>query len=329
MNIDFLVQKVQRVIDSHKISDGAYARYLWQNEKQNRKMGVNEYGCADAANLLYMIGNFEQDPAIRSKWVSTMQDMQDPETGLFYEGTHHTFHTTAHVTAALELFDAKPRYPLKDQMKYLDKAELYSLLENLDWYKNPWSEAHQGAGLYAAYAGARMLNAEWQDWYFDWLTERCNPETGISYGAKYGGDSVAHHLYGWFHYLFNFEYAHRPIPYPDKLIDSCIDLYKTGAMDRQFGHTCDFREIDWVYSMNRATRQTPHRFYEAKELLHDFSLQYIDFLASLDENTDDEFNDMHRLFGTICAVAELQSALPGELTTTIPLKLVLDRRPFI
>ena len=41
-----------------------------------------------------------------------MQEMQDPRTGLFCEGSHHPLHTTAHVTAAPELFDAQPLYPL-------------------------------------------------------------------------------------------------------------------------------------------------------------------------------------------------------------------------
>ena len=40
-------------------------------------------------------------------------------------------------------------------------------------------------------------------------------------------------------------------------------------------------------------------------------------------------NDMHTLFGCICALAELQSFLPGEIVSDVPLKLVLDRRPFI
>ena len=44
---------------------------------------------------------------------------------------------------------------------------------------------------------------------------------------------------------------------------------------------------------------------------------------------DEGFGDRHMLFGTVCALAELQQALPGELESTVPLKLVLDRRPFI
>ena len=48
-----------------------------------------------------------------------------------------------------------------------------------------------------------------------------------------------------------------------------------------------------------------------------------------DENTSDEWNDLHMLFGAVCAVAELQIALPGELRSTYPLRQILDRRPFI
>jgi hypothetical protein len=52
-------------------------------------------------------------------------------------------------------------------------------------------------------------------------------------------------------------------------------------------------------------------------------------LLSLDPNTDDGLNDLHQLFGAVCAVAELQQALPGLLRTDRPLRLVLDRRPSI
>ena len=43
----------------------------------------------------------------------------------------------------------------------------------------------------------------------------------------------------------------------------------------------------------------------------------------------DGMNDLHALFGSVCAIAELQRALPGEFPTTKPLRLPLDRRPFI
>ena len=53
------------------------------------------------------------------------------------------------------------------------------------------------------------------------------------------------------------------------------------------------------------------------------------YLRQVDTQKDEEFNDLHMLFGAVCALAELQQALPGELTSAVPLRLVLDRRPFI
>jgi hypothetical protein len=76
-------------------------------------------------------------------------------------------------------------------------------------------------------------------------------------------------------------------------------------------------------------RQTPHRFHEAKKALEEFAALFIAMIDGLDPLTDESFNDLHTLFGAVCCLAELQSALPGQLLTTKPLRLVLDRRPFI
>ena len=292
-------------------------------------MGINEYGCADAANLLYTIGRFPSDPEERVQWVQHMQAMQDPETGLFTEHTHHPIHTTAHVTAALELFDARPLWPMTALFPYRDLEGLYEKLESLDWEYKPWSQSHQGAGLFAALTITKSVDLDWQNAYFAWFKDKCDPETGISYKGRTADDTLAHHLFGWFHYMFNHEFCHRPFPYPDKLIDSCIALYDAHALDEPFGRTCGFCEIDWVFCLNRATRQTPHRYEEAKARLRDFAKGFIEYLDSVDETTDEGFNDLHCLFGAMCALAELQIALPGEIQSTYPLKLVLDRRPFI
>lgn len=329
VNIDSLVLKIRDTVESHRLETGAYCRWLWEQPGKERKMGVNEYGCADAANILYTLGFFERDPAARACWVNTMRAMQNPETGLFYENTHHPFHTTAHVLAALELFDAQPLYPLHAMKPYLQREKLYELLEGLDWERTPWPQSHQGAGLFAALTITRMADAQWQSDYFAWLRERCDPATGISYGARLGGDSTAHHLYGWFHYLFNHEYARRPMPYPEQTVDTCLALYERKELDDRFGRECNFREIDWVYCLNRATRQTPHRFQEAKARLSEFAQDFVAYLEQVDAAHDEEFNDLHALFGAVCALAELQQALPGQLVSTVPLKLVLDRRPFI
>lgn len=166
MNIDSLIGKIQHIVERHRIEEGVYSRWLWQNEKGDRELGKNEYGCADAANILYTIGAFERDPEKRLCWVKTLQEMQHPESGLFTETTHHTIHTTAHCIAALELFDAQPLYPLTGLMHLLDRDKLYDFLDSLNWEGKPWPQSHQGAGLYAAMVITRTCNLEWQRDYF-------------------------------------------------------------------------------------------------------------------------------------------------------------------
>lgn len=335
INIDGLVAKVAATVASHRIGKGNYARWLWQNSKNDRELGSNPYGCADAANILYTIGAFPQDDEERAEFVRVLRGFQDPETGLFNERTHHTYHTTAHCTAALELFDKYPAYPFAALGQFDDIPTLYELLDSLEWVTNPWSQSHRGAGVFAAKVIAERPSLEWQNAYFDYLDAHCDKKYGMGLEGAIdkvveGKKHIAHHLNGWFHYMFNFNYCHRRFPLAETFVDTLIDLYKNENLEKNhFGVTVGFREIDWVFPINRATWQTGHRREEAKELMRDFAVKYIEYLDSLDAETHDSFNDLHMLFGAVCCLSELQLALAGEILTTKPLKNVLDRRPFI
>lgn len=344
-DISKYIENVKKIIDNHNLGQiGAYCRWLWQptdSAKPHRDLGLNEYGCADAANILYMIGKFPGEAQEREAWVNTLQTFQHSDSGLFMEETHHPIHTTAHCIAALELFEKKALYPLTALHKYLDKETLNYFLFNLEWTINPWLASHQGAGLFAALVLQGEADQEWEQWYFEWFWEEEDPETGfwsrgkvvpISEGDSFAGKlpfpTIFPHLAGSFHYLFNHEYAHMPLRYPEKMIDTCLDIFYEKRWDT-LGRAVSFAEIDWVYCLTRSMRQTAHRFVEGKEALRIFAEGYIDYLNSLDPDTDDGLNDLHTLFGSVCALAELQAALPGEITSEKPLKLVLDRRPFI
>ena len=337
-----ILDRAMQVLHTHELDHpGAYARWIWQNSAGDRELGLNEYGCADAANILYMVGAFPADASERASWVQTLQGFQHEDSGLFIEATHHPFHTTAHCIAALELFEAKALYPLKKMQPYLAKENLYDLLDGLNWAEGPWTASHQGAGIYAALVLQGEASLTWQDWYFDWLYENADPDTGLwrkgAVKPTHQGDSfsgtlkeatVFPHVASSFHYLFNHEYAHRPLRYPERMIDTCLEIFY-GHQWPTLGRAVSFAEVDWVYCLNRALRQSGYRFQDCKSALREFANGYLDYLESLDPATHDGFNDLHTLFGCICALSELQAALPGELSSKKPLKLVLDRRPFI
>ena len=329
------IHTVEASVAAHNLGQpGAYRRWTEIGDPKGlRGTGINPYGCADAANILYTIGRFPGDPGDRQDWISVLQGLQNPETGLFEEPTHHPIHTTAHCLAALELFEARPRYPLKELNDLRQTHNLSAFLESLDWRYNPWNESHRGAGLYAALVLAGEANLEWEERYFTWLWEEFDPQTGLLRkgrirAVKAGEEvSIFPHLAGTFHYLFNLEYARRALRYPERLVDTCLEIYQGKTFP--LGEQISFSEIDWVYCLNRAVRQSGHRFGEARAALLDLAGRYTHFLMSIDPETDPDFDDLHRLFGAVCCLAELQQALPGIIRTQRPLKLVLDRRPFI
>ena len=323
--LDSLVEQIAKCIERHKLETGSYARWLWG---EGRNLGRNEYGCADAANILYTIGRFPQNPAERAEWVRHLQEMQDPETGMYSEPTHHTIHTTAHCTAALELFDTRPVHKCKTLEPLMQKDQLYRFLqEEVDW-QNPWPQSHKGAGILPCLTNTDMVGLEWKNWYFDWMWEYTDVENGFIFYGEEKQAPLYQYMAGGFHYMFNHEAERRPLRYPEKVIDSCLKLMEDPAASHMI-EKCTFIEIDVVYTLTRAMRQTPYRFYEGKAALEDFAEKYINFMLAIDYETDDSFNDLHMLFGAVCCLAELQSALPGKILTTKPLKLVLDRRPFI
>ena len=339
------VRDAKKTVESHYIGNGAYCRWLWQNEKGDRRLGINEYGCADAANILYTIDEFVCSEEERKARIDALRSMQDRDSGMFTEETHHTIHTTAHCAAAIELFDVRPLYPIKGLHKYLNsKEELYSLLDNLDW-KNPWPQSHQGAGVYAALTNSGEATPEFCKNYFEWFVQNADPKTGFwkkgeADKAKLSNDPYIDadgrhpfftYMAGGFHYLFNHEHAHMPMPYPERVIDSCIDMInvKNGCHPK-FMKMIGFVEIDWLYCINRARRQAPtYRADDVQAAIEKFAVIFTEYLNSVDTKNDDGMNDLHMLFGTMCALAELQAALPGKIITDKPLRLVLNRRPFI
>lgn len=331
-NITGIINKIHWVVQTHKLAPGSYARL------PNGTL-PNPYGCADAANILYSIGAFPQDTYEREAFVRILRQMQDPKSGLFIENTddpiyrnmhvHHPIHTTAHCMAALELFDAKPAYPAYDLEPYLQEEAFEAFMESINWRGNPWSESHKPAGLYVALNLGGSDTRAFNQRYFQWMWDNADPDTGMwRVGCQDGTKPIWEHMAGSFHYLFNHEHAHMPLRHPDKMIDSCIRMYRE-ELRLGFGEHAGYIEIDWVYCMTRAMQQTPHRFFESRECLEDFAEKFICHFENADWEKDPEIHDLHMLFGTVCAFAELQRALRGKLYSEIPLKLVLDRRPFI
>ncbi|MHC4741595.1 MAG: hypothetical protein ACYS8Z_06780 [Planctomycetota bacterium] len=335
-----ILTEASRVVSAHAgEGPGEYHRVLKAQEDKSIKTGITAYGCTDAACILYTLGELPEDPAQREGFVKAIRRFQNPHTGLFEDGSHHEIHTTAFALAALDFFDARAEYAIKALHPLRERAELEAFLDNLRWEEEPWLDSHKGAGIYSALVLNGEVSREWEDWYFDWLWEQEDPETGFwRKGNPLPLDNpeapvpLFHYLGGSFHYLFNIVYAKRKQRYPERAIDTCLEIWKKNHQPLYGEPFCggvSYAEIDWVFYLNRSLRQCGYRFEESRKAMEQAAEKYIDYLKRLDYRSDASFNDLHKLFGMVCALSEFQLVLPDQLITKRPLRQVLDRRPYI
>lgn len=308
---------------------GSYTRHL---DKQGYDSSQPDaYGVTGMANILYMLAEFPVEAAERRAWVESLQSFQDPETGIFRDQTHSDLHTTAHTIAAMELFEARPAHPLRFIEPMRTTEGLHQFLDQQDW-TTPWSTSHNPAGLAATVAISETFDHDWLADWLDWMDREVDPGTGLwRRGTMLPTDEYPgffSNLGGAFHYHFVYEHLRQPWPYPDQVIDSCLTLMWDSAAE--FATTSvEFKEIDLIYCLSRSRRQTVHRFDEVTRALEELVDRVAALLGDPQHLASPALDDVHRTFGAVCAVAELQRAVPGSIRTPRPLRLVLDRRPFI
>ena len=329
LELDPILEDIAKTMERHKLGEGKYARWLWQNPKNTRRLSVDPYACCDAVNIQYVLRQIPKDEETRRASVTAIQELQDPESGLFMTATHHVIHTTAHCVSTLELLDAEPLYPFSELNEYRNIENVFEMLEERDWLHRGLG-AHPGAGIFTALVQAGLVGDDWIQAYFDWFDLHCDPGSGFWKKEPVNDfySTIWQQMRDATNFYFNYEYAHRAFPYPEALINSCLDAYLNDQMPDDFGLKVRHFELDWVYCLNRASRQTAHRFGEIKRALGEFAEFYLDFLQHLDWEQDEGANDLHFLFGALCCLAELQQALPGRLHSAVPLRQILDQRPF-
>ncbi len=323
------IQTVKQIVDRHSLGKpGEYARWITQDKNGSRNLGSSPYGCANAANILYTIGALPDSIQEKQAFVQTLQHFQDEESGLFVSPGSYETHTTAFLSGALTLLDAKPLHRAKAFAQYLDRDALFAFMDAIDWPKNPWLGSHLGAGLYAAMILTGTADDAWEDLYFQWLDANADPETGLWKHGCLEGAPRFHYLAANFHYVFSYEHAKRALPYPRALLDTCIQAYRDGECI-DFAKEVGWADIDFAYLVARVQRRAGARFEETQQILREIADGLIHQLYRMDPETSETLNDLNTLFAIVCALAVLQDALPGYIRTSRPLKLVLDIRPFL
>lgn len=323
------IKEVRKIVDRHYLGEtGKYSRWITQDGNNSRNLGCVPYGCANAANILYTINDFPGDSAERAAFIKVLQEFQNKESGIFEDSDNVATHSTAFLSGALALFDAKPLYKATGLSEYATKEGIFKLLDSIDWKRNPWGGSHLGSGIYASMILTGTVSDEWEDYYFEWLDCNVDPETGLWKRDALEDTTRFDYLAGTFHYVFNYEYAKRKLPYPKELLETCIKAYQMGVCP-DFASSVGWIDIDYTYLLAVTQRRTGIKYEETQKILKEIADAFIPQLLAMDPLVSEELNDLHNLFAIVCALSVLQNALPGYIRTSKPLQLVLEKRPFL
>jgi hypothetical protein len=304
---------------------GSYARQVGQKEPEL-------YGVADMACILYTLGRLRPGGEQRRQWADSFAQFQDPRTGYIVERspTHDKLHNTAFALAAMDLLDIPPRHALAFARQYADPEALRVFLRSLNWTDRVYPESHKGAGLASIFAlSPGLCAADWFSTYFLLCDSLFDPANGMMGRDKPpGGDSDQ--IGGTFHYHFIYEHFHRRMPYPQARIDAILALQQPDGYWHPANHL--WLTLDAIYMLTRTLRYAHHRPADVERVVR----RVLDVLMADVLSGDGPHRHfggkmgVHSLTAVVSLLAEAQQFLGAhEVVSDWPLRLVLDRRPFI
>lgn len=299
---------------------GAYARRAEESH-------THLYGTCDMACVYHTIGQLPQDDAARGQWVDILQSLQDPQTGYLVAdpADHGMMHNTAFALGALNLFDAQPRHPLHFFRQYDSLDMLRKFFDGLDWREHVYSCSHDGAGLASAAALVPgTVTSDWFDAYFDYLDARFDPANGML-GIDKPAAGDFDQIGGTFHYAFLYEYFGRTMPFAEARTDAILGLQLPSGNWHE--RNVWWLTLDAIYMLDRDQRRIGHRPAEVREAI----IRALAAAAARLENPEVlQALTPHALTAVVSLITIAQQHLgPDEVRSPQPLKLVLDRRPFI
>jgi len=290
------------------------------------------YGTADLACVLHSLGRLRPSDSARGEWADAFARFQDPLTGHYVErdaATHVELHATAYSLAAMELLDLGPRHPLTFLDPFRAPDSVAGFVDGFDWRDWVYLESHRGAGLGSIMAVTAVGDSSWFEVYFAALEAHLDPVNGM-FGDDKPPEGDLDQVGGTFHYAFLYEWAHRRLPYASARVDSVLALHHDdGLWDEANPH---WLTLDGVYLLTRGMRHSAYRRVEV-EMAVAGAAEVAASLALDARARDEAFGGpmgTHALVAVVSVLAEAQGLLGADVVISDrPLRLVLDRRPFI
>ncbi len=306
------------------------------------------YGTTDLVFCKAIMGDLDLTENEKDEWAAVINRFQYPDTGWYwktYTNTHYREHYTAYAVAALHLLERKPAHPMKwaeEILKSPKHWKRWSRMNPAVW-NEIWTGSQRICGPPAVFAMLGLAGDDFFAWYFDWLDATVDPETGFWRRGIYRKftplkkllehffkrSAELHEMAGAFHMYFIYEYLGREWKYPEKIIDTTLELQsKNGCWDTCGPYTYCI-DLDGVYNMLRSSRNAGgYRSDDIKEAVK----KYLDTAEQMFNDRNfvyENYDNTHELTGALAAIAECQNFYPDMVKTVKPWTQTLDRACFI
>ncbi len=239
MNIDPVAVRdgVLKHCESLRVDDGPYGVYRFSPTCK-----PTYWASGFIALARYLWGDLDTlTDQQRQEWIDYLANGQDEETGLYIDpvfkseerkSSSHTdellfWHSSTFIMTALDLLGGKLNYPVHAVDRLKTPEGMKQFIEDLPWKMNPWVCGNWtydigclvGHDWLVTQAGT---NLEAMDWFFQWMEENQNKETG--WWDIVGGHPITHQQFGGYHTLMVYWMFDREVPNPELMIDSSLTI---------------------------------------------------------------------------------------------------------
>jgi len=269
------------------------------------------YASADVAWIRWIMCDLDLTDEQRGQWIRFIQDQQNPEDGTYRHITGHcATHAFCHATGALNMLGGRQRHEARLLGRYLETEKVPEWLDRINWVRQ-WGASHDiwGAGLPLVCTSSTPQ--PWKDALFAWLDAEADPGTGF-WRKGIEARSPLEYLGGAFHIWPLYAATGRPIPYPERVIDSVLALQRS---DGSFDGAFDYGNMDGVWVLQYLGSRHDYRGEAVKAALQ----RNLHGLMRVHNRAPCRFySSAHSTESRIATLAMLQGALPGLLVSKKP-----------
>lgn len=318
---------LERFYDSDEPFDNNDLRGKFSSEPGGR---WDVYGATDVAYISWILDELETRSTEegRRDWAKTIQSCQSESTGKFdacdEKLSESATHATAMATAGLKLLgDFKPLYKYTWLGALLkDRRSIEDWLNSFNW-NLIWVGSHEigaAAALLDNPNGGRNvgIDPQWDRWISRFLQNNANPNNGFWMLGLNRWFSTTVDLGGASHFHWVLHELDQPIPYPENLVRTILDLQSSSGwwgnelLGGNFPQGIDF---DAFISMRLAIEQDNRLPPGERAISADTRERVLKSMQryacsatrtlNADGAVDEYFKTPHKLVGTLNTIAEL------------------------